>query len=257
MPVSCRRAHSGASACAASARRAAPTSAAASAPLKLKPLALPSASVSGVASTTVSARPPTFAHHRHRAVAQAVHLVEPARLEARGHQEDVGTRLDAVRQRLVVADAQRRSARDVRRRAPRAPPRRPDRRCRASRPAPGAPSSTGSASSSRSMPFCSTRRPMNAEQRCGGIRVEAHFGLQRDLVLALARQRGRAVVQRQRGDRARDSTPWYRCRSGCRSAPARGDAAARRDRGRIPRSGSRAHSWGSPWSRGRRTRCRP
>ena len=45
------------------------------------------------------------AHHRHRAVAQAVHLVEPARLEPRRHQEDVGARLDQVRQRLVEADA--------------------------------------------------------------------------------------------------------------------------------------------------------
>ncbi len=51
---------SGASACDASARRAAPMSAAGSSPLKLKPLALPSAIASGVASTTVSASPPTW-----------------------------------------------------------------------------------------------------------------------------------------------------------------------------------------------------
>ena len=43
------------------------------------------------------------AHDRHRAVAQAVHLVEPAGLVERGHEEQVARRLDPVRELLVVA----------------------------------------------------------------------------------------------------------------------------------------------------------
>ena len=49
-------------------------------------------------------------HHR-RAVALAVHLVQPAGLEARWHQEDVGAGLDLVRHALVVADVNRDLAR--------------------------------------------------------------------------------------------------------------------------------------------------
>ena len=44
-------------------------------------------------------------HHRGRAIAQAVQLVEAAGFEARGHDENVGPRLDAMGQRLVEADA--------------------------------------------------------------------------------------------------------------------------------------------------------
>ena len=40
------------------------------------------------------------AHDRQRAVALAVHLVEPARLEARGHEEEIAPGLDAVSERL-------------------------------------------------------------------------------------------------------------------------------------------------------------
>ena len=70
---------------------------------------------------------------RHGAVAQAVHLVQPARLEPRRHQEDVGARLDQVRQRLVEADAR---ADPIGMRARPAPARGPGsapRRCRARR----------------------------------------------------------------------------------------------------------------------------
>ena len=44
-------------------------------------------------------------HHGRRAVAQAVHLVESAGLEARRHQEAVGTGLDAVGQGFDEAEA--------------------------------------------------------------------------------------------------------------------------------------------------------
>src|SRR5271156_2055928 len=43
-------------------------------------------------------------HHRHRTIAQAVYLVQAARLVSRRHQEDVRSRLNLVRQRVVVAD---------------------------------------------------------------------------------------------------------------------------------------------------------
>ena len=45
---------------------------------------------------------------RDRAVAQAVHLIQPARLEPRRHQEHVGAGLNEVRQRLVEPDVHRR-----------------------------------------------------------------------------------------------------------------------------------------------------
>ena len=48
--------------------------------------------------------------NRHRAVPQAVHLVQAARLETRRHQEDVRARLDQMRERLVEPDARRRYA---------------------------------------------------------------------------------------------------------------------------------------------------
>ncbi len=44
------------------------------------------------------------AHDGHGAIAQAVHLVEPARLVTAGHQEHIGAGFDAVRQRIVVTD---------------------------------------------------------------------------------------------------------------------------------------------------------
>ncbi|OQC35578.1 MAG: hypothetical protein BWX64_02394 [Acidobacteria bacterium ADurb.Bin051] len=47
--------------------------------------------------------PAGAAHHGGRAVAQAVELVEAARLVAGRHEEDVRSRLDPVRERLVVA----------------------------------------------------------------------------------------------------------------------------------------------------------
>ena len=57
-------------------------------------------------------QPARRAHHRNCAITQAVHLVQPARLEERRHQENVRAGLYAVRQRLVEAlvnpDASRR-----------------------------------------------------------------------------------------------------------------------------------------------------
>ena len=49
-------------------------------------------------------QPAHRAHDRHRAVAQAVHLVQAARLEARRHQEHVSAGLDQVREPLVEPD---------------------------------------------------------------------------------------------------------------------------------------------------------
>ena len=43
------------------------------------------------------------AHDRHRAVFQAVHLIEPARLVQRRHQEHVARRFDQMRELLAVA----------------------------------------------------------------------------------------------------------------------------------------------------------
>ena len=60
-------------------------------------------------------------HDRHRAVAQAVHLVEAARLVARRHQEHVGAGLDQVRElvreAVVEADLARERARELARTA--------------------------------------------------------------------------------------------------------------------------------------------
>ena len=69
-----------------------------------KPLAVLSLIVCAAVSTTESSRPPVVMYDRRRAVALAVHLVQSARLEARGHQEDVGARLDLMRHAFVVAD---------------------------------------------------------------------------------------------------------------------------------------------------------
>ncbi len=68
------------------------------------PVAVLSAIVAGEQSTTESHQPAGGVHERRRAVALAVHLVQPARLEARGHQEDIRARFDLVRQAFVVAD---------------------------------------------------------------------------------------------------------------------------------------------------------
>src|SRR5208282_4874630 len=58
---------------------------------------IPSAfSASSRTSMTVSSSPP---------VAQTVHLVQPARLEPRRHQEKIAAGLDAVRKSLVETDA--------------------------------------------------------------------------------------------------------------------------------------------------------
>ncbi len=56
-------------------------------------------------------QPAGGAHDRHGAVAQAVHLVQAARLEARRHQEHVGAAFDEVREAFVEADDARRSDR--------------------------------------------------------------------------------------------------------------------------------------------------
>ena len=78
----------------------------------------PGRRVSPARSRTVSASPPTALHDRHRAVAQAVHLIQPARLEARRHQEDVGAAFDRVRQRLVESDVRADAIGVAARRAP-------------------------------------------------------------------------------------------------------------------------------------------
>ena len=50
-------------------------------------------------------------HQRQRAVAQRIELVQPAGLEARGHQEHVGARLDAVGELVVEPQLRRDAAR--------------------------------------------------------------------------------------------------------------------------------------------------
>src|SRR6202011_1351771 len=50
---------------------------------------------------------PGTAHDGYRAVAQAVHLVEPARLVTRGHQEQIRRRLDPVRELFVISAVKR------------------------------------------------------------------------------------------------------------------------------------------------------
>src|ERR1019366_4570635 len=50
-------------------------------------------------------QPAGGASHGHRAIAQAVHLVEPAGFVVAEHEEDVGSGLDAVRQGAVETDA--------------------------------------------------------------------------------------------------------------------------------------------------------
>ena len=67
-----------------------------------------------VPSSMVSSRPPGRADHRDGAVPQAVDLVEAARLIAAGHQEHIAAGLDAVRQRVVEADVDRRPVPDIR-----------------------------------------------------------------------------------------------------------------------------------------------
>ena len=48
-----------------------------------------------------SANPPDDGHG---AIVEAVHLIQPARFESRGHDEEITTSLDALRQALVEAD---------------------------------------------------------------------------------------------------------------------------------------------------------
>ena len=55
--------------------------------------------------------PPDLPDHRHRAVPQAVHLIQAARLVARGHQEEIGAAFDPMRQPVVVAFAKMHPAR--------------------------------------------------------------------------------------------------------------------------------------------------
>src|SRR4051812_23270333 len=53
--------------------------------------------------------------YRNRAVAQAVHLIEAAWLELRGHEEGVGSAFDEMRKRLVEADSRGDARRVLRR----------------------------------------------------------------------------------------------------------------------------------------------
>ena len=48
-------------------------------------------------------KPARSANHRYSAVARAVHLVQPARLKERRHQENICARFNPVRERLVEA----------------------------------------------------------------------------------------------------------------------------------------------------------
>ena len=99
------------------------------------------------------------AHHRRRAVAQAVHLVEAARLVARRHEEEVGAGLDPVRQLLVVAAEVPGLAREARPGARRGTTRTAPRRCRARRSARrGGRGTRAACRSSRSNPFCAVSR---------------------------------------------------------------------------------------------------
>ena len=72
---------------------------------KANPVAVPSDRlVAGVASTTVSASPPTRRTSGKRAITQRVELGQAARLEARGYEDHVGAADDQMRQALVIAD---------------------------------------------------------------------------------------------------------------------------------------------------------
>ena len=186
---------------------------------------------------------------RHGAVAHAVHLVEPARLESRRHQEDVGARLDEVRQPLVEADA-RADAVAVQGREPSpevlvarlAGAEHDERRVeprdlvRKRRDRDRSPSDRPSARSSR---------PADGSARAH--RTARPYSLQdRDFRRPLARQVLGAVRRGKMRIASRDPTAPCRCRSGRRQDRPPGAGGCRRSRSRTPASGFPARISGSP-----------
>jgi hypothetical protein len=140
-----------------------------------------------------------IAHDRRRAVAQAVHLVQAARLEARGHQENVRAGLDQMRQAVVEADPYGKLSRDGAQ---------PGLSRAASSPLSPVPSRTSCAgiiaisspiSSSRSSPFCCVMRQTAPSRGEEVFCRQAEALAQRGLVGLLALQMGEFVVPGQVG----------------------------------------------------------
>ena len=164
---------------------------------KTKPFAVPAASVAGLVSTTVSIKPAGRPHDRHCAVGQAVKLVQAARLEQAGHEEDIGAGLDLVGQLVGKAE--------VGPALPGKPPRqffeqgvilasrrRPERRAerRASR-------RLSATAASRSQPFCGSSRPICAKSGTSGRSASPALRWSQALQAALPDvDRGRVIVAR-------------------------------------------------------------
>ena len=183
-------------------------------------------------------------HHRHAAVAHGDHLIEPARLEPRRHQEDVAAGVDALLQRPVEGQERRDLARDS------WPPERFEhlvvarlagahhdqlaaqlresarRRSRRSDRGP-----SGRSAARRRRSAGTSARTGSPASACSAALFAARFSrlftskLDRDVRI------GR-----------RDRTARCRCRSGCRTADRAGRAGSGRAAGRTPASGSRGRS---------------
>ena len=212
---------------------------------KRKPVPSPVALV--VAPDRVD-EPAGGAHDRQRPVAQAVHLVQAAGLEARRHDEEVGARLDPVGERRRRSRS--RPGSDRGRRAASAP-----KKCSASwSPVPSRTicsvpvEDPVQAWASTSNPFCETSRPIDAEERAprrrrgappraAGPPCSASFpdrSLDREARGQVLVGAGIPLVD---VDAVQDAD----------AGPPRARAARRRGRSRRPGSGSPARRWGSRW----------
>ena len=160
------------------------------------------------------------AHDRQRPVAQAVHLVQAARLEARRHQEEVAAGLDAVRPRVVEADPGGEAVAVL----PRDPAKNRSasgspvpRRTNWSVPAEDAVRARARA---RRSPSARASRPTNPKSG-----TSARDGKRRPRAAGRPCRRPSRAGRRRRsgprgGGRSPGSTPRRRCRSGCRAGRA-------------------------------------
>ena len=186
-------------------------------------------------------QPAGATHDRHRAVAQAVHLVQAARLVARRHEEHVGAGLDPVRELVVVARCRTRPCAGSALQPARTSARSAPRRCRARRAA----SPRAQEDGQHVVQQLEALLRRSAATRCRGRARRARGGspsasaAARPCIARLAREVGRAEAVRDQRVASPGSTRRSRRRSGCRtSGRARAQQPAAPCRARRP--GSRA-----------------